>query len=45
MNDYDFIIKNKGRDILVVLEISDGVETFERRWVVQCKFLVLYQIN
>lgn len=27
-----------GRDILVTLKVSDGVVTFERRWVVQCKF-------
>lgn len=28
-----------GRDILLVIRVSDGVMSFERRWVVQCKFL------
>jgi len=27
-----------GRDILVTFIVSDSVVTFERRWVVQCKF-------
>jgi len=27
-----------GRDILVTIKVSDSVVTFERRWVVQCKF-------
>lgn len=27
-----------GRDILVVFSVTDSVSTFERRWVVQCKF-------
>lgn len=27
-----------GRDILVSFKVSDTVTTFERRWVVQCKF-------
>jgi predicted helicase len=27
-----------GRDILVTLKVSDSIITFERRWVVQCKF-------
>lgn len=27
-----------GRDILVTFKVSDTVTTFERRWVVQCKF-------
>jgi hypothetical protein len=27
-----------GRDILVTFKVTDGVTTFERRWVVQCKF-------
>jgi len=27
-----------GRDILVTLKVTDSVMTFERRWIVQCKF-------
>ena len=27
-----------GRDILVTFKVTDTIETFERRWVVQCKF-------
>ena len=27
-----------GRDILVTLKVTDSIVTFERRWVVQCKF-------
>lgn len=27
-----------GRDVLVTLKVSDSIVTFERRWVVQCKF-------
>lgn len=27
-----------GRDILVTLRVNDSFSTFERRWVVQCKF-------
>lgn len=27
-----------GRDILVTIKVSDSVVTFDRRWVVQCKF-------
>ncbi len=27
-----------GRDILVIFTITDGIDSFERRWVVQCKF-------
>lgn len=27
-----------GRDILLTFNVPDGVATFERRWVVQCKF-------
>lgn len=27
-----------GRDILVDFTISDNITTFERRWIVQCKF-------
>jgi predicted helicase len=29
-----------GVDILVDISIRDGVETFKRRWVVQCKFSI-----
>lgn len=28
-----------GRDILVTFRLKDGIQVFERRWVVQCKFL------
>lgn len=28
-----------GRDILVKLKVNDAIERFERKWVVQCKFL------
>ena len=27
-----------GRDILVTLRINDSIQSFDRRWVVQCKF-------
>jgi predicted helicase len=27
-----------GRDILVTFKVSDSIVTFERRWVIQCKF-------
>jgi HJR/Mrr/RecB family endonuclease len=27
-----------GRDILVIFRISDSIITYERKWVVQCKF-------
>jgi len=27
-----------GRDLLVIFSVNDGVVSFERRWVVQCKF-------
>lgn len=27
-----------GRDILVTLKVTDSIVTFDRRWVVQCKF-------
>ncbi len=27
-----------GRDILVIFKITDSIATFERRWVIQCKF-------
>jgi predicted helicase len=27
-----------GRDILVTLKVTDSIVTFERRWIVQCKF-------
>ncbi len=27
-----------GRDILVTLKVADGIETFMRRWIIQCKF-------
>jgi hypothetical protein len=27
-----------GRDVLVTFEVTDSVVTFERKWVVQCKF-------
>ena len=33
-----------GRDILVSIKISDGVTTFDRRWLIQCKFqIVIFQ--
>ncbi len=27
-----------GRDILIIFQLTDSVITFERKWVVQCKF-------
>ena len=27
-----------GRDILISFNVSDGISTFDRRWVIQCKF-------
>ena len=27
-----------GRDILVSFNISDSIQTFERKWIIQCKF-------
>jgi hypothetical protein len=27
-----------GRDILILFKVSEGISTFDRRWVIQCKF-------
>jgi hypothetical protein len=27
-----------GRDILILFKVSDNISTFDRRWIVQCKF-------
>lgn len=27
-----------GRDILISIEVTDGINSFKRKWVIQCKF-------